>query len=175
MFIATQSYAMIEDAHKVDESSVFVPKSVGHIDLYRDNDGFLVVHNNNNHEVKKYNMDPLLRKLKDKDFQEFLKNRGYISVKKLSNDEFSLEAQERLVGGGPGGAFVGFWTGKFLTHLAFQSGIAVTTAVVGIVCPPMALPTFYALEASLAPLAEAASNTVAIGTAIIGGVATGPV
>lgn len=80
-----------------------------------------------------------------------------------------------MKGGGIGGATAGVFIGKFVTHFVAQVGIGVATAGVAIVCPPAAVPFFYAAEATIAPAVEVASNTVAIGCGVIGGVATGPV
>lgn len=99
MAIPLSCGAMLEEANKI-ERSVFVPKSIGHLDLYRDNDGYLVVHNNETSSVKKYNVDPLLQQLKKSDLDKFL-DQGYIKVNKLSDEQFKLEACVRGDGGGP--------------------------------------------------------------------------
>ena len=100
---------------------------------------------------------------------------GYIRVTKDSEGKYLLAAKVRGLGGGIGGTWLGCVAGKFAVHFVAQVGIGIATAGVAIVCPPAALPFAYAAEAAVAPTVEAVSNVVAIGTGILGGVATGPV
>lgn len=90
--------------------------------------------------------------------------------------ELTLSEISCVSGSGAGGATAGFWTGKFLTHLVAQAGIALVTGVVSIVATPAVGATVgLALEHTIAPVVEVTSNVVALGLGITGAVATGPV
>ena len=73
--------------------------------------------------------------------------------------------------GGVGGASAGFYFGKFLTLFVGHGAIQ----VVAIASGPLYLPTLAALEGTLLPHIEVASNVVGLGTGIIVGTTTGPV
>lgn len=99
----------------------------------------------------------------------------YIRVKQMSDGNYSLQLCGRLLGGGIAGAQIGFWGGKFLTHFAIQSGVALATGVVFIICPPAAAPFCMAVKKTIAFPAEALSNQVGLACGIAGAVTTGPV
>lgn len=154
---------------KIKPSSLMASQSLGNIEVFHDHDGFHVMKDNECHDVKNYFVDPLLRKANKKTLKKFQKV-GYLSVKQMSDGEFSLSAKTRGLGGGVGGATAGFWFGKALVYTVVYGGLYVVTLPIG----SAANPVVSALAISLAAPIEAASNVVAVGTAIVGGTLTGP-
>jgi len=155
---------------KIKQSSLMAPQSLGSIEVYRDQDGFHVMQNDELYDVKSYNVDSLLRRADKKTLEKFQKV-GYLSVKQMSDGEFSLTANTRLVGGGVLGATIGFWAAKVAVYTVAYGTIFIVTLPMG----SFANPATSALMVSLAAPIEAASNVAAIGTAVIGGTITGPV
>lgn len=160
---------------KVADSSVRGSESLGKIKLmHSDKNGFSLYENGKKHAIGNHSLSPELRTITSKNLAAFQKA-GYLTVNKQSDGEFSLRSHVRGEGGGAGGATGGFWLGKVITHGLFQIGIHAATAVVAVVCPPAA-PVFYATaQATMAPVAEAASNVVGLAVGVAGAVATGPV
>lgn len=97
---------------------------------------------------------------------------GYLSVNKMSDGEFKVQAHARGEGGGVLGATGGAIFGKFLVHFIGHGVIQIAALCTGPAYPV----TVLALEAALLPIViEPLSNVAAIGCGILGGVATGPV
>lgn len=166
--------AVKEKMLKLRAESVFIPDQFGELELYHDGENFHVDKGNELKEIKKQNLDSVLRTMNQEALKSFL-TAGYVSVNQCSDGEFSLEANDRLPGGGIIGANAGFWTGKFLVHFVAQAGIHIATAGVAILFFPAAAPFYYAAQSTLALPVEGLSNAVGIGMGIAGGVATGPV
>jgi hypothetical protein len=92
----------------------------------------------------------------------------------MSDGEYTLQARDRVLGGGGLGAVVGFWAGKILVHGVAQ-GIAVGAgAAVGLVCPPAGLWVTGTVSTAIAVPAEALSNIVGLAAGITVGSMTGP-
>lgn len=136
---------------------------------------FYVIHENKKHTVKKHWNSSLLYKMNDTQLKEFLVN-GYITVNKMSNNEFTLKAKVRGLGGGVGGATAGVFAGATIVQSAYWGltggiGLAATaiggpitaSAVVGVWCYWTAVPLAIA------------TKTAAVAGGIAGAVATGPV
>lgn len=115
------------------------------------------------------NVKGFKEKLTPVQFKAFLKNGGYLWLSKNDQDDYFVEAKVRGLGGGVGGANVGFYTGKFLTHFVGHGAIQLAAICTG----PAYWATVVSLEATFGPTIEATSNVVGLGTGILGGVATG--
>ncbi len=120
--------------------------------------------------LPKYDVDPMLRGKKSALIQAFCEKGGYISLNEMNNGDFSLRSHARGLGGGPGGATVGCYLGKFLVSFVGHGAIQIVAFASG----PAYLATLAGLEATFGPQIEAASQIGAITGGIIGGVATGP-
>lgn len=96
-------------------------------------------------------------------------------VYKIGEYEYGIRIEPRLAGGGFWGGMAGFLLGKAVVHVAGQIVCFGVAGAVGLVCPPLAPAVLAGMEAAITPTVEVASNTVALGTAVIGMVATGPV
>jgi hypothetical protein len=101
----------------------------------------------------------------------FSPSTGYLVISQMSDGEYSIKAQSKLLGGGAFGAVGGFWAGKFLTHLTAQVAYLAVAGVVSVVATPA---VYGALQKTCAVPVEIASNKVGFATGIMGGVATGP-
>jgi len=126
-------------------------------------------------------MDKELRLMpKDKLAQLISADKVYLS--KTGN---TVHLNHRVNGGGAGGAWLGMITGKIVVHGLAQLGIglvsfgAATVAGIASGGNPVAISlaakgTYFTLNTALLPTVEAASNVVAVGGGILGGVVTGP-
>ncbi|HEX2977886.1 MAG TPA: hypothetical protein VHO47_02090 [Candidatus Babeliales bacterium] len=150
--------------------SLLASHKLGAVQLEKDDKGFHILQNGKKTPVNSYDVDPLLRKMNCDQLKAFQKH-GYVTGKKLSNGEYTIKAHVRGKGGGIGGASAGFYLGKFSVYFVGHGAILIAAACTGPAFPV----TFKALELTLSPAIEAASNTVAIGCGVIGGTATGPV
>ena len=108
------------------------------------------------------------------DITDSLNGSAYLVIEQLDNGEYCIHARHRILGGGGIGAVIGFWIGKIVVHGVVQGVAYGTGAVVGIFCPPAGVVVGATLSATLAPLAEAASNVVGLTCGIALGTATGP-
>ncbi len=160
---------------QIKKSSLFATHDVGEIDLFHNDKGFHVVHNDEVHSIDKLSVDPVLRTLKHKQLKKFQKI-GYIQVKKNNHNEFSLVSKVRGNGGGAGGATAGFWAGKWVTHAVAQTVYALaatgTTIVTGGNLAAGAV-VWASLQSTFALPVEAASNVIGCAAGIAGGAATG--
>ena len=144
---------------------------LGDIDLRHDDNGLYIMKDGEAQPIERHQCNKLLRELiaskKIKEFQEH----GYISVNELDNEELIVRANVNgLKGAGPGGATAGFLVGKFVTYGVCHGALQVMSWFAGPAAP--AIGTAAHLTAH--PFIEAASNQVAIGCGIIGGILTGP-
>jgi hypothetical protein len=111
---------------KIKDSSVFSGSNIGKIDLYYTDQGFYVIKDNVEHLVDKHSIDTLLSSLKHKQIKKFQKI-GYIQVKQSKDNQFSLHAKTRGLGGGPIFGSIVYWTVK---SLCYGTAVAATGAVV---------------------------------------------
>ncbi|MFA6065856.1 MAG: hypothetical protein WC707_01600 [Candidatus Babeliaceae bacterium] len=152
----------------IKDSSIFSPKELGIVSLTRDSEGFHVIQNGVKRSVKNHWVDKTLRSIPSDKMEKFLQH-GYISVNKMSDGDFTLNAKVRGNGGAYFGAVVGCYMGKFVVHFVGHGAILVASAATG----PAAPATAMALEAVFLPWIEATSNVAAVGAGIAFGVAIG--
>jgi len=131
---------------------------------------FAVLHEGKVSPVERHWLDRPLRKMNQEQLGSFLKT-GYITAHKMDNGEFNLKSHGRLRGGGPAGATVGFYAGKFLVHFVGHGTMFVVACCTGPAFPV----TLASLEATFLVPLEAASNVGGLAGGIAGGVVTGPV
>ena len=163
------------NAQRIRNEAIIACNNLGKVKVYHDDGTFKVKHNKAVSTVASHDTDSSLRKLNSDQLHVFLE-KGAIKVKQLNNGDFTINAYNRGLGGGAGGAFVGAAIGKFTVHFVSQLAIGTATAGVFIVAGPIVAASFAsAAEATAFPFIEAASVTVALAGGIAGGVATGPV
>lgn len=139
--------------------------------IYRTDKGFFVQSGEDVIKVKPHDIDKSIRSLSVKSLASFVAAGNSIRAHKFDNGEFSLAPYGKIHGGGPGGATAGFYIGKFATYFVCHGAIQVAALCTG----PAYLVTLASLEGTFLPTIELASNTVALGTGMIGAVMTGPV
>lgn len=104
-----------------------------------------------------------------------LQSGSYLMLNEMSDGEYVIHAKPRGLGGGFWGGLTGYLIGKTVVHVVGQGVIYGVAGTVGIFCPPAFLPVLTGMQCAMLPAIEAASNTVGLGTAVVGMVATGPV
>ncbi|MFA6065855.1 MAG: hypothetical protein WC707_01595 [Candidatus Babeliaceae bacterium] len=82
----------------IKDSSIFSPKELGIVSLTRDSEGFHVIQNGVKRSVKNHWVDKTLRSIPSDKMEKFLQH-GYISVNKMSDGDFTLNAKVRGNGG----------------------------------------------------------------------------
>lgn len=160
------------NALKIKKENLRNSSELGKLKLYHsDKEGFSVKKQDGTVAlIHRHDIDPALRGKASALIEAFCNNGGFISLHKMDNGDLSLKGHVRGLGGGPVGATVGCYTGKFLVHLVGHSVIAAVAFCSG----PGAAPVAASLEATFLPTIEAASNVAAIAGGILGGVLTGP-
>ena len=158
----------------IDQHHISAPAKLGDLKIQRAKGEYSIIKGSKVRKVKRYDVDPVLRKMNNEQLAQVLVGTK-IKVSQLGKKDYKLALAGGLNGGGIGGANAGFWAGKFTVHFVAQVGLHVATAGVALVCPPAAAPFYAAAQLTMAPVVETTSNIVAIGCAIAGGAATGPV
>lgn len=100
----------------------------------------------------------------------------YLRISQMSDGEYSIRLETRLLGGGFGGAWLGAFLGKAIVYTVGHGSIALISLAVSTVGTPAAgYLVGTALTGCFAPMIEVASNAgaMALGTTLM--VATGPV
>lgn len=108
-------------------------------------------------------------------YESIMSAGSYLTLNKMDDGEYVIRAKSRGLGGGYWGGVAGFLLGKSVVHIMGQGVIYGVTGVVGIFCPPAAPVVYAGLQVSLVPAFEVASNTVGLGTGVVGMLLTGPV
>lgn len=116
----------------IKSPSLFVPERLGSLELYHNDKGFSIYHDNKKHDVKKYHVDPMLRNINKKQLKGFLKH-GYLFVNQMDDGEYSLKAKGRVNGGGPILGMAAYWITKCLCYgtIGAAIGAAIGGAKVG--------------------------------------------
>lgn len=101
---------------------------------------------------------------------------GYIVVNQMSDGEYVLRANIRLLGGGLFGASAGAWVGKFVVYGVCHGAIGLVAFGATCVGGPVAgYAVAGGLESTFGTAIEILSTTAALACGIAGGVATGVV
>ncbi len=167
-----------EDSSKFLRLAAECSKAANNVNiLYSPNSSKLFIHENEIvTPIESHSMDTLLNVILKKDsldhsaLSKFLSS-GYISAVKQSDNSYFLRSAGRLPGGGPTGATIGGYTGKFLVSFAGHMTLHLIACASG----PAYIPTMAALEVTFGPTIEAASTTAAVIGCITGALVTGPV
>ncbi len=141
------------------------------IDLFYDENGFVVKEGETFKRVHSYDTDSSLRKRNLKTIAKYV-CLNKLKISKFDNGEYAVRAHGELMGGGIGGAAIGAHVGMVATNVVGHGVLMLISSFAG----PVAGPAVYSgLAATYGPAILAASKGVAIGVGIVGGVATGPV
>lgn len=83
------------------------------VQLFRNHKDIFVQDENAAYRVKKYNMNPLLKEVMQRQaIGKFTEKGGYLRVRQLSNGEYLIDASVRIDGGGIAAAQAGYWLTK---------------------------------------------------------------
>lgn len=138
---------------------------VGHTGKY-----WTVTEHDRSYKVGRESLDGTLRNINKHNMARFLK-KGYVSPHKTSDGSYVLRGHVNGVGGGPTGAMIGAYIGKFTVHFLGHGAMLIAASCTGPAFPA----TLAALEATFIGPLEAASNVGAVAGTIAGAVVTGPV
>jgi len=142
--------------------------------LFYNKEGFFVQRGEETVRIPSRDIDTLFRNRKVESVCKYAFMHKFKLIE-LGNGDILVKPQIGLNGGGPGGATAGFYVGKFTVHLIAQGGIMAVSGVVSLIGTPAAgAATFVALEKTVGPAVEVASNVVGLGTGVLGGGASGP-
>lgn len=139
--------------------------------LFHDGDNFMVQHMGRTHEVARHDVH---RDIRNRDLSTLvaMQRTGYFDVRpSLDGQQYSVEFQQRMNGGGAFGAWLGFWAGHVFVTAPSYAVIGVISACTG----PAAPATFATLSVYATPAIMATANAVGLATGLVGAVATGPV
>jgi hypothetical protein len=139
--------------------------------VIRDEHGFRVFDGQQEHMVKPYFVDSLLKRMNPEQVQRFIERGNRIRAIRLSGGEYRLQAMVPVKGGGLIGATIGCVLGKVIVAGLGHGVIWTVASLTGPVAPFVG----GALESVLAAPIEAASNVAAVSCGLALAVATGPV
>ncbi len=154
------------------------------VDLVHKDGVFSVIDDAGEHQVQSCFTDRELRNRSSEEMISFLQKNNYLTVSRMSDGEYAIHSHGRLLGGGLGGAAAGVAVGQFIGNMIVFTGIGIATAGAGAVALFVGGPvaagvaataTAQSLTATVVPLAQPFIHSIAIGCAVAGGVATGPV
>jgi|GEM_PF-1985862 len=160
----------------IERESLSLPREIENVSIIHENNSFTIEDQTGAHVLQPYQMSSELRNIPTNKLATMLTAGSYLKVNKALNDaSYSIDLQQRVIGGGAAGAWWGFYTGKFLTHLVAQAAIGAVGVGVSIVATPAAgWVVVAALEKTTLVPVEYVSNVVGVGTGILGAVASGP-
>jgi len=138
---------------------------LGDLSVSLSDEGFKV----NDSLVQRYNMDKDLRDIKRAQLARLLTAGSYIAVNQSNNDEYSLQLQQRIRGGGVIGASIGSSVGFFGTLFVGASAIVITSWAAG----PLSPAVIYTGLTGAGPMLLAQAKINGIAGGILGGTITG--
>ncbi len=160
----TYSPKLDDKKQPIKSSLFFAHKGLGSVELYHNNNGFHVSHNDKMHYVQPCFTDSIVRNVTPqqmKDFQRAAK--GYLYIKQMGDGQFSLEVMDRVKGGGPGFGIFMYWTTKVLCYSIGVVGLGASVAT--------AAPAVVTAAGVIAGGTGTATATAGAATLMAGGVA----
>lgn len=128
----------------------------------------------NDQQVSNDDLSPELRGISRNSLKSIFATGKALRVSRIGNN-YGLDTQSRIKGGGPIGAWLGGWIG----YGSVMTGAKILAAVIAypviIVCPPAGAVVGFAADTVLGVVAQPIAITAAVGGAIAGGTITGPV
>lgn len=177
VMIALLCAPFVVNGMHINKKDIFIPKELSNTKVLYQNKDFHVLNHfaESGHEnvipVERQHISKELRGISKKKLAELLLAGSYLVLKPISEDQYKIELQGRIAGGGVLGATIGCWTGKFVASFVGHGLMVAAAACTGPVFPA----TLFALEATFGHTLEVATTAAAIAGGIAGGVATGPI
>lgn len=126
--------------------------------------------------VESNNGEALPQELNDKVAEQLKGAPSYIQITEMSNGDYSLRLNHRLLGGGVWGGICGAWAGKFIASAITHGSIVVAGGVISVFATPIMGGAFIAtMEGTFGTAIEGFTTAAAVAGGIAGAVATGPV
>lgn len=164
---------------KLNESSFKAPYALGNISLCHDKKGFFVEKDGQRNHIQNCWLDKNLRNITNKQLEAFL-HKGYLSLNKMSDGEYTVKLHVRGKGGGFIAGVVGYWATKIICYggaaaAATASVVATGPAVAAAIGATGAAATVTggAVGATTALVSSAISLPAATATAVGGLVGAG--
>jgi hypothetical protein len=182
LYLTSINAALVEDFHKlqlkievinglfIQSQAILRCKDLSNVKLFYSEGDFYAIWNKRVFKIERSSLDKTLRGIPKEYLLQIFSEGGYLKLNRSSDGTYNLDLDFRILGGGTGGATVGFYAGKFATHFVAHGTILVVSSLTG----PAAPATAASLEATFLPWIEATSNTIGIGCGILGGIFTGP-
>ena len=156
-----------ENAKKIHATSLMAPSHLGKIDLYKDQEGFTVVQNENEvTRIKSHDMDPMLRTITLAKLAK-LQEGGYLKVNRMNNGDYSLVAHASGNGGFILTGVIVYQSCRVIGYTGLVLG-SMSTVAAGLLAggPAGAFVAASAVISASAPAAAAIeTGSLAIGTA----------
>jgi hypothetical protein len=151
---------------KLEGAAIFKSHTLQNVDVYHTPQGFKISKDGMMHFVQKYNTDPKLRTITQKNLFEFLQNGGYIDCTKVG-DEYKITAKVRGNGGFLLTGVIVYQTCRVVGHATVWTAAGVSIAGAFVAAGPAGAGAAYLNALATVPTAitvvESASLT--IGTA----------
>lgn len=177
VMIALLCAPFVVNGMHIGKKDIFIPKELSDTKVIYKNKDFHVLNHfaESGHEsivpVERQHISKELRGISKKKLAELLLAGSYLVLKPISEDQYKIELQGRIAGGGAGGAAVGCWAGKFAASFLCHGAIFVAAACTG----PAFWVTAAALETTFGATIESVTTAAAVAGGIAGAVATGPI
>jgi len=127
-------FSLVFGYSRADEiSDVKMPSTMKNAQLFHSEDGFTVVHDGNEKDIKPCFVSTELRKISPDLLGKFIAADNYLKVSKLTDADgntvdYKLDACNRLRGGGPIAGFIGYWGTKTICYGTILAGAGAATA-----------------------------------------------
>lgn len=153
----------------IAKSFVRAPNALGDIDVTLDTEGFWVADT----RVHDHDMDPELRAINYRQLAKILGAGAYLRVNQYDTNEYSLRLEQRLRGGGLGGAWLGASVGYWGVKIAGYGALLGVTTAMDLAVPGTGTALGFAIQAPCVAAIESLSTYAALCGGAAGGVATG--
>jgi hypothetical protein len=115
LITATISLSAMEDSSIIKINAIQKSHRLGDVSLYKDREGFHIVHQNKISTANPALIDPILNKMTPKQLINFQKH-GYIDITQTNDGSYALRAKVRGNGGGPATANFFYWLTKSVAY-----------------------------------------------------------
>lgn len=153
------------------KTSAYAPSKLGNVQIVHTDKKFHVIQNGNMHAVQNAWIDKDIRGIETKQLAKYLKHGNLLYINKAENGEFSINAHNRVNGGGAIGAWIGSTLGYGTVTFLGHGTIHLVSACTG----PFYTATAATLTQMMTIPIHSAACAAGVAGGIAGGVATGPV
>lgn len=139
LLVSSLSLGNVEVLQVADEA-VVAPMDLGPVSVLHHKGFFGVTHENKLYDVHNYNVDKTVRNMNESEVKEFLNSGGYFKLNRNAAHQFTLEAMQRVHGGGVICGRIGYWLTKSLCWsvvgcAGMGAAATIAPAIPGVVLP----------------------------------------